>query len=621
MINTGHSAPVITMRALLAVMLLAGFFVFAAGVVVGLLALAVLVGHGVGVKLLVVAVLVAIGIGRALWQVFRQREGSPDGVRLVEHQAPELFHIVRQLAAQVDTRAPDEIRLIPQVNAAVGEDTRWLGLKAGVRRMYVGVPLLVAFDVDQLRAVLAHELGHYSHSHTRLGEITYKGRVTIIRTAQNIGHKSFVGYLFRGYLWLYMLVSSAVSRRQELEADRAATRIAGRAATASALREVHVLDAAWEFFLANYVMAGYQRGYLPADLFAGFSELLAGRAGELAQLRSSTPTDKTSRWDSHPALADRLAAIAGEPDLPANPDHRPAAFLVLDLPGVCREVEASALEVGGRQVVPWPEFTAAAVGGVYQEGADTLYRAAARITGLDRAGLTVVFDLLAAGRLGEVASGVGQVNWADPQQRQAGAIAVAEHLDQAIQLATVRGRVGRWQHSWTGPVSLVSPDGRPIRFDQVISAALADPSAVYTLRAALARMGVDESAAVTAMTRATAERAELVAAMGGVRFDGQRHDLLILDEGLVLVPGGRISTSEQRLRTLLASRPVAALAAGNRWLPYEEIAQATLKRKVPLGYALRMHDGSVHTLQLSLRSRPLGKAQEALVTVLARFVG
>ena len=607
-------------RALLAVMLLAGFFVFAVGIVVGLLALAALVGHSAGAKLLVVAVLVAIGIGRALWQVFRQQGGSPEGVRLVEHQAPELFHIVRQLAAQVGTRPPDEIRLIPQVNAAVAEDTRWLGLKAGVRRMYVGVPLLVAFTVDQLRAVLAHELGHYSHSHTRLGEITYKGRVTIIRTAQNIGHSSFVGYLFRGYLWLYMLVSSAVSRRQELEADRAATRLAGRAATASALREVHVLDAAWDFFLANYVVAGHQRGYFPADLFGGFSELLAGRAGELARLRSSAPTDTTSRWDSHPALVDRLAAIAREPDLPVNADHRAAAFLVLDLPGVCREVEASVFEVGGRRVVPWPQFTAAAVAGVYQEGADELYRAAARVTGLEQAGLTVVFDLLAAGRLGELASGVGQINWADPQQRQTGAAAVAERLDQAVQLAAVRAGRAWWQHSWSGPVSLVGPDGRPIRFDELISGALADPSAVYNLRAVLARMGVNEGAEVMARPRHTAEHAELVAAMGGVRFDGQRHDLLILDEGLVLVPGGRVSTSEQRLRTLLASRPVAALAAGNRWLPYEEIAQATVERKVPLGFGLRLHDGSTHTLKLSLRSKPLGEAHKALVGGLARFV-
>jgi len=78
-----------------------------------------------------------------------------------------LWAEVRAIAAEVRTRVPDEVRLVADVNAAVSEDTRLLGLRGGRRYLYVGLPLLQAMNLAQFRSVLAHELGHYSHQHTR----------------------------------------------------------------------------------------------------------------------------------------------------------------------------------------------------------------------------------------------------------------------------------------------------------------------------------------------------------------------------------------------------------------------------------------------------------------------
>jgi Zn-dependent protease with chaperone function len=44
-----------------------------------------------------------------------------------------------------------------------------MGRRAGRRYLYLGVPILQVLTVSQLRAVLAHELGHYSRGHTRFG--------------------------------------------------------------------------------------------------------------------------------------------------------------------------------------------------------------------------------------------------------------------------------------------------------------------------------------------------------------------------------------------------------------------------------------------------------------------
>ena len=81
------------------------------------------------------------------------------GPTLTPADAPALWEAVRERPAEAGTRAPDDIRLLPDVNAAVSEDTRLLG-RGGTGHLYLGVPLLQTLDVGQLRSVLAHELGH-----------------------------------------------------------------------------------------------------------------------------------------------------------------------------------------------------------------------------------------------------------------------------------------------------------------------------------------------------------------------------------------------------------------------------------------------------------------------------
>ncbi|MCZ9338236.1 M48 family metallopeptidase, partial [Streptomyces sp. TRM76130] len=98
------------------------------------------------------------------------------GLPVTEADEPALWRTVRELADQVGTRAPSRIALTPDVNAAVSEDARLLGLLPGPRRLYLGVPLLQGLTEAQLRSVLAHELGHYSNADTRLAALTARGR-------------------------------------------------------------------------------------------------------------------------------------------------------------------------------------------------------------------------------------------------------------------------------------------------------------------------------------------------------------------------------------------------------------------------------------------------------------
>lgn len=347
-----------SLRALRALVLLAGFYLL------GFILLAVLAAAdwatvtwlhgGVAAKVLIVSAVLAVPIVRGMFML-RTPKGDPlRGVPVTEQQEPLLWRTVRDIADQVGTRAPDEILLIDEVNAAVSEDARLLGLLSGTRRLYLGLPLMTGLDEMQLRAVLAHEMGHYANLDTRLTPLIVRGRAQLIRTIEHFHERAdakvagerarqekaaekrlakgkqakevdtagqgamyrAMAKIYTGYAHFYMRATLSGSRRQELAADMAAVRVAGRDSAASALRELNALGPAHDFYMDSYATLGVGAGLLPrsGQVFGGFRQLLDARAQELEGLRRELSTEPASAYDSHPALAERVARIEALPD-------------------------------------------------------------------------------------------------------------------------------------------------------------------------------------------------------------------------------------------------------------------------------------------------------------------
>lgn len=85
----------------------------------------------VAVKLFVLSVVLAIPIVRGVFMLRTPKDDGLTGLPVTDTQEPRLWAAVRDIAQQVGTRAPDEIVLNGDVNAAVSEDTRFLGLVGG----------------------------------------------------------------------------------------------------------------------------------------------------------------------------------------------------------------------------------------------------------------------------------------------------------------------------------------------------------------------------------------------------------------------------------------------------------------------------------------------------------
>ncbi|HLL69582.1 MAG TPA: M48 family metalloprotease [Micromonosporaceae bacterium] len=608
-----------TVRAAISIVMLAGFYVLALGLVGGLIAACLWIAKdhpgALAVKVGIVAVLLAVGLVRALWKAARARPAPPAGLVVSRQRTPQLWSTVDELAAVVGTRAPDEIRLLPEVNAAVMEEAKLLGLIGGRRTMFIGVPLLQAFTVAQLRSVLAHELGHYSQSHTRLGALAHRGRMVIVASVQ---HTSGVaGWLLRQYAKLYLLVEQAVSRKLEFEADQASVRVAGRASATSALRELPVLDAAWGFYLSRYVGPGWERGLAPDDVLGGFRRLLHGRSDQLAKLRAEAPDEEASRWDSHPPIGDRIAAIERQPDPGVVADNRPATALIAGFEELVARLEAEALNREGKQVLGWDEFTAAAVmaAGV-QPVADALFRAAARLTGRDQGDLGMVLDVIAAGRAGELARTLAP--HADPEEA---AEALRDAVESAFTAAAVASGVARWRHSWTGPAELV--DRRGERLDVATPARLAmEAGTVEQAGRWLATFGVDAAAARQVSDGVDLVSARVVGGLANMDTSDGYVDVFILGNGLLLIPGPKSTDNgRRRLLEILDSAPIQELADRYQFLPYDEIATAAIVKQTPVRVELTLHSGERIRLSHGWTGEQLTKDSDDLLrSAVAPFV-
>ncbi|MEO3868466.1 M48 family metalloprotease [Nonomuraea sp. B12E4] len=470
-------------RAVLAFGLLAGFYVLVGLIVAAAVFFDVLLlvdFHANAVKSAIVLTLAAAVLLRALFMVSRRSGGKQPGVPVGREHEPMLWQTVEELAQRVRTAPPDEIRLVAEANAAVSEDTRWLGLKATRRRMFIGLPLLQTLTVDEMRAVLGHELGHYSGAHTRLSAPVYRGRVSLIATVQGLSSHPLIQRLFTWYAKLYLRISQAVSRNQELEADRFAVAIGGRQAMSGALRKIHSTATGWDLYVAGYLSLTGAGGARPAAVFGGFHALMSDpdRQAEIAELGAQP--EETSPYDSHPGLAERLAAIEHLPEPQHVPDPRSALTLLQDANVAVQAVEQSMWTpeaLATLRPVPWEELVADGMyAGRNAEALHDLALAGQQVMGAAQPYLDAAFEAIARGRQADLEARLLERGWKPSDTLLAGV------LGQALEAVLIQLGQARWTLSWAGPARLLFDDGEEVALTEYAAQVAANPAAVGGLR-------------------------------------------------------------------------------------------------------------------------------------------
>ena len=327
-----RSAPSLAGRAAAAVLLMVGFYLLALAIVATLVAIPLAelrYANRLHIKLVIFS---AIGVYAILRGILpRPDKFEPPGPTLRREDHPRLFAMLEDVARATNQAMPTDVFLVPEVNAWVAQRGGVMGVGSH-RVMGLGLPLLQTLSVDELRAVIAHEFGHYHGGDTALGPWIYKTRAAIGRTLESLAqHSSALMKPFEWYGLGFLRITHAISRRQEYAADALAARVVGAAPLATGLRTIHGVAGAFAPYWFSEVAPVLQRGFRP-PIAAGFTQFIAAApvAPQIAAAIEEEMSSGTSDpYDTHPPLRDRVAAL-GPDATGAAPDPGPRAITLLD---------------------------------------------------------------------------------------------------------------------------------------------------------------------------------------------------------------------------------------------------------------------------------------------------
>lgn len=239
------------------------------------------------------------------------------GRRLGEEDAPELWTLLRELAARLDTPAPQHL-LVGLCDGFYVTANRVCLQPSGEhlegRSLYLSLPLLGLLDRAELSAVIAHELAHFAgrDAHYSLHFLPiYQGAASQLAAIEeqeaNVFERAALepARLLAGYfLERFGLAVNHWSRLREFAADRRAAQLAGAPAMASALLRSAAAGAPIRAFLEHCLLAPARAPDNLVDaihVYLGQSDLEAPAPGaEGLQVHPQ---------DTHPPLGLRCTAL------------------------------------------------------------------------------------------------------------------------------------------------------------------------------------------------------------------------------------------------------------------------------------------------------------------------
>ena len=276
--------------------------------------------------------LAALGALWVLWGLrprFRRERERDKPLPADRH--PKLHALVADVARRAGHPVPQELYLLPQANAYAGQ--RGVFLRRGEAMVGIGLPYLAWLDRPGVEAIIAHELGHHLSGDVRLGPWVHRTRSSMAHALEHLEGSGFwLDLPFVGYARAFLRYSSRVSRAQEVAADAVSAKVAGRDAAARALVAADARASAWQVYLFSEVVPMLEAGFLP-DLLGGFRHFEAAVQDNRDRLKASRKPQKSSQYDTHPSLEERLAALGVE----QAPSSSPSG--ALDLLDVASDAE------------------------------------------------------------------------------------------------------------------------------------------------------------------------------------------------------------------------------------------------------------------------------------------
>lgn len=336
---------------------------------------------GCGIALIVLKPMfftLAVGIGLAstgfmvlfflLKFVFKTHKVDRSGLtEITREEQPQLFAFIDDIAREVHTRSPKRVYLSSEVNASVFYDSSFWSMFFPVRKnLQIGMGLVNAVSVQEFKAILAHEFGHFSQKSMKVGSYVYNVNQVIYNLLyENEGFdRGMMGWArVSGYFQFFVSISieiikaiqsilkkmydyvnvqyMALSRQMEFHADEIAANVAGSASLKNALLRLDLASYSYDTVLGMYndKVSECIRSknifnehrfviqHIAADTGLRFeNNLPVVTASDLQRFNKSKLNIK-DQWASHPGIDERTSALDALNIPVVTPDPAPAISL------------------------------------------------------------------------------------------------------------------------------------------------------------------------------------------------------------------------------------------------------------------------------------------------------
>jgi Zn-dependent protease with chaperone function len=270
-------------------------------------------------------------------------------IEITKQEQPALFEMIQSIVSEVKTSFPKKVYLSSDVNAAVFYDSSFWSMFFPVRKnLQIGLGLMNTVSVIELKAILAHEFGHFSQRSMKVGSYVYnvhkviynmlydnEGYATLLDKWSNISTyfalfargailviKGIQYVLNKVYTSLY-LNYMALSREMEFHADAVAASVVGSEPLVNSLLRLELASHSLDIVL-NYYDNKIKESHKPGDLYpqqyfvlnriAVSQELLIKNGLPVLSVANFGKFKKTKlvlddQWSSHPSTEQRVAKL------------------------------------------------------------------------------------------------------------------------------------------------------------------------------------------------------------------------------------------------------------------------------------------------------------------------
>lgn len=280
-------------------------------------------------------------------------------------QQPQLFAFISEIVDEVHTKFPKKVYLSADVNASVFYDSGFWSMFLPVKKnLHIGIGLVNTVSVNEFRAILAHEFGHFSQRSMKVGSYVYNVNQVIYNMLYDNASYENLANRWGGLSWYFSIfVTAAVkvlqgvqailrkvyevvnlsylglSREMEFHADEVAANVAGSRPLMTSLPRLDLANQAYETVVGFY-QARSRQDIITSNLYPQQSYVMNFLAAENnLPLQDGLPVvtqEHTSRynksklvikdqWASHPATEDRILALETL-NIPVRKDDREPAM-------------------------------------------------------------------------------------------------------------------------------------------------------------------------------------------------------------------------------------------------------------------------------------------------------